>query len=458
MSYPVAYRAGAIAGGFSSPSTGQAFKVPSGPIGGGSNFIPVTGDPPRRMPQPIEPSGTPLPGWSAGMADLVGLVLGFPRSVPLSLLEKLLEWWRDYLNDIFMNTAIYLSTGSGWTVQSTCGAMGAYTQWLGFTSGVGLVCQGSLEPAGGLPTSINPSWTTASSWKTNGVYGAPGRRNVKQYQSWRKFTPAVEPHLIPVTVGTEFPELVPAEFYPLHWPYWYPALKPLVLPLIETLPQLQPVTWPSPPTRVVPFRLRPAFSRALQRGVVRTVGPGPRAVAAEALADGALVPSYPPAVLAPPGPGTKERKMKASATLLRSINTATEAVDFIECVWKSIPTRKGRRKGRSPILGIRKAGRTVMPNNRYRDFKGEWHRGARGMYAAEKAHGARPVRQRWDTMMSEIYKYWDLIDWSAAIVCQHSETATDAAYGQTNAGVRNLVERNGGSIRNAFPSRLSGIG
>lgn len=133
----------------------------------------------------------------------------------------------------------------------------------------------------------------------------------------------------------------------------------------------------------------------------------------------------------PPGPRTREIKVRSGALWLvrRSLNPVTEAIDAIECLHKAMPARTpdGKRL-RRPIVGRRlkgdRTGSTIFP--RMKNAQGKWVNNPN--YIKDLTV---PVHQTPQTMLAELYKGWDYIDWIQAVDCLAKNHLMDYVIGKS---------------------------
>lgn len=148
----------------------------------------------------------------------------------------------------------------------------------------------------------------------------------------------------------------------------------------------------------------------------------------------------------PPFPGTFEKKFLA-AQLWRAISEVTEGIEFLECLWKSVP-----KQYKAKVKGRKTAGLTTYYWNP------SWAK--RKGYSPEqiKRHNelwkrARPVKQKPQTMLSEVVTYVQahgisMEQFDQTVKCIATAALVDLAIGkasqQTTANLKSFQSRTTG--------------
>lgn len=224
-------------------------------------------------------------------------------------------------------------------------------------------------------------------------------------------------------------------------PGWWP--KPIVAPVPRPWrsPVEAPIAKPVPVAEPLPYRLRgldydPAF---------REIGPVARPLPRERLLQ--------VTERRPPGEGVKERKFNSRlrAVVFIGVNGLTETWDGLECMWKGLPA-----KLRKPVLGRKLPGMktpTMMPPYTKQQIKDLYSKhgkaGAQAIMAAnpkmQQYKAGRPVHQMPSTMLEDLYKYWNHVDWAEVQACWSQNKAVDKLIGKSAAEAnKGFLSRNPG--------------
>lgn len=253
------------------------------------------------------------------------------------------------------NQPSYFDVPSGWVLDRDCGLSGDVALNHTYVCGTNY----NIPPALFADYQTFPRYAGGRYWYSRYQYIGFffGNHRLKLAQSYtypvapEPLIPPPHPAVIPAVVqpgkfipAPRPPRGVPASPWTQPAPLPTPALDPFALPV------QQPVEVPRPiPYRLIPYRVPNPYRSPLEQP---SRGPGPqdelkpRQLPQEE-ATKVLEPGKPPVVGAPPelrrpGPGVKERKIRATRAagkIVAAVNQVTEAKDVVEAFYEALPDK-----------------------------------------------------------------------------------------------------------------------